>query len=61
LYASPDIFRVIKSRKMRCAGHVVCMGEMRIAYKILVGKLEGNRSCRRPRHGKIILEWNLGK
>jgi hypothetical protein len=38
LYSSLDIIRVIKSRKMRWAGHVARMGEMRNTYKRLVGK-----------------------
>jgi len=38
---------VIKSKRMRWVGHVACMGEMRNAYKILVGKPEGKRSLRR--------------
>jgi hypothetical protein len=36
LYASPNIIRVIKSRRMRWAGNVACVGEMRNLYKILV-------------------------
>jgi hypothetical protein len=40
LYSSPSIIRVIKSRKMRWAGHVARMGERRNAYWILVGKSE---------------------
>jgi hypothetical protein len=36
LYASPNIIKVIKSRRMRGAGHVACMGGMRNPYKILV-------------------------
>jgi hypothetical protein len=43
LYSSPNIFRVIKSRRMRWAGHVPHMGEGRGAYRILVGRLEGRR------------------
>jgi hypothetical protein len=43
LYGSPDIMRVIKSRRMRWEGYKACMGEMRNAYKILVGKYERNR------------------
>jgi len=44
LYASPDIIRVIKSRKMRWMGrHITRMGEMRNAYKILVGKPDWKR------------------
>jgi hypothetical protein len=41
LYASPIIIKVIKSRTMRCVGHVVCMGEMRNAYNIMVKNLKG--------------------
>ena len=41
--------RVIKSRRMRWAGHVACMGEERGVYRVLVGKLEGNRPLERPR------------
>jgi hypothetical protein len=40
LHASPNIIRVIKSRRMRWAGHVARMREMRNAYNILVGKRE---------------------
>jgi hypothetical protein len=42
--------RVIKSRRIRWAGHVTCMAEIN-AYKILVEKLEGKRPLKRPRHG----------
>jgi hypothetical protein len=41
LYFSPNIIRMIKSRRMRWAGHVARMGETRNAYRILVGKPEG--------------------
>jgi len=41
LYSSPNIVRVIKSRRMRWAGHVARMGEERGTYRVLVGKLEG--------------------
>ena len=41
--------RVIKSRRMRWAGHVVRMGEERGAYRVLVGKPEGKRQLGRPR------------
>ena len=42
-YSSQNIIRVIKSRRMRCAGHVECMGERGDAYRVLVGKPEGKR------------------
>jgi hypothetical protein len=49
LYSSPDIVRVIKSRRMRWAGHVARMGEGRGVYRVLVGKPEGKRSLGRTR------------
>jgi hypothetical protein len=49
LYSSPSITRVIKSRRMRLAGHAARMGERRNAYRILVGKPEGKRPLGRPR------------
>ena len=49
LYTSPNILRVIKSRRMRWAGHVVLMGEERGVYRVLVGKREGKRPLGRPR------------
>jgi len=49
LYSSPSIIRVIKSRRMRWAGHVVRMGERRGVYRVLVGKPEGKRPPGRPR------------
>jgi hypothetical protein len=42
---------MIKSRRMKWAGYVAHMGEMRNAYKILVGKLKQKRPFVRPRHG----------
>jgi hypothetical protein len=47
--SSPNIVRVIKSRRMRGAGHVACMGEGRGAYRILVTRPEGRRPLGRPR------------
>jgi hypothetical protein len=49
LYSSPDIIRMIKSRRMRLAGHLARMGETRNAYRILVGKPEGKRPLGKPR------------
>ena len=49
LYFSPNIGRVIKSRRVRWAGHVARMGEERGLYRVLVGKPEGKRPLGRPR------------
>jgi hypothetical protein len=49
LYSSPSIIRIIKSRRMRWAGHVARMVEKRNTYRLLVGKPEGKRPLRRPR------------
>jgi len=49
LYSSPNIVRVIKSRRMKWAGHVARIGEERGAYRVLVGKPEGKRPLGRPR------------
>jgi len=49
LYSSPNIVRVIKSRRMRWAGHVTHMGEERGVYRVLLGKPEGRRPLGRPR------------
>jgi len=50
LYSSTNIVQVIKSRRMRWAGHVARMGEDRGMYRVLVGKQEGRRPLGRPRH-----------
>jgi len=49
LYCSPNVIRVIKSRRMRWAGHVARMGEMRGNTGFLVGKPERKRPVGRPR------------
>jgi hypothetical protein len=46
---SPNIIRIIKSRRMRWAGHVARMGEKRNVYRLLVGKPEGERPLGRQR------------
>ena len=48
-YPSPNIVRVIKSRRMRWAGHVASMVEEKGAYRVLVGKPEGKRPLGRTR------------
>jgi len=58
LYSSPNIVRVIKSRRMGWAGHVARMGEEKGVYRVLVGKPEGRRLLGRLRVGGwIILGW----
>jgi hypothetical protein len=49
-YSLRNIVQVVKSRRMRWAGHVVRMGEERGVHRVLVGKPEGKRSLGRPRH-----------
>jgi len=49
VYSLPNIVRVVKSRRMRCAGHVARMGEGRGVYRVLVRKPEGKRPLGRPR------------
>ena len=49
LYSSPNIIRVIKSRRMRWLGHVARMGERKGAYRVVVRKPEKNRPLGRPR------------
>ena len=49
LYSSPNILRVIKSRRMRWVGHVVRMGEERYVYRVLVVKPEGKGPLGKPR------------
>ena len=64
LYSSPNIVRVIKSRRMRWAGHVARMGEERVVYRFLVGKPEGRRPLGRPRRrwvDNIRMDlWDVG-
>ena len=49
LYTLPNIVRVVKSRRLRWAGHVARMGEGRGVYRVLVGKSEGKKPLGRPR------------
>jgi hypothetical protein len=69
LYLSPNIIRVIKSRRMRLTGHVARMGEKSGTYRILVWRSEGRRPLGRPRRRwedniKIYLQevrWGQGQ
>ena len=49
VYSSPSIVRLIKSRRMRWAGHLARMEERRGVYRVLVGKSDGRRPLGRPR------------
>jgi hypothetical protein len=64
LYSSPNIVRVIKSGRMRWAGHVARMGEGRGVYRVLVGRPEGKIPLGRPRRrweDNIKMElWEMG-
>ena len=63
LYTLPNIVRVVKSRRVRWAGHVARMGEDRGVHRVLIGKPEGKRPLGRPRHrweDNIKLEWVVG-
>ena len=62
LYCSPNIVRVIKSRRMRWAGHVASMEKGRGVHKVLVGKHEGKSHWGDQEvDGRIILRWILRK
>jgi hypothetical protein len=60
LYSSPNIIRVIKSKRMRWAGHVARMGEGRGVYRVLVGRPEGKRPLERRRHRWDENLWGPG-
>jgi len=59
LYSSPNIVRVIKSRRMRWAVHVARMGEERGVYRVLVGKTKGRRPLGRPRRRWVDIRMDL--
>src|SRR5215469_14541607 len=62
LYSLPNIVRVVKSRRMRWAGHVARMGEGRGVHRVLVGKPEGKSHRGDPDvDGRIILRRILRK
>jgi hypothetical protein len=60
-YSLPDIIRVLKSRRLKWIGHVVCVGETRNTYKVLVGEPERKRplgKCRPRWEDKIKINLN---
>ena len=60
LYRSLNIVRVIKSRRLRWAGHVARMEEGRSAFKVLTGKPTGKRPWGGLGvDGRTILKWTL--
>jgi hypothetical protein len=62
MYSSPNIVRVIKSRRMKWMGHVSRMGEVRGVYRFLVGKLRERDHWGDPGvDGRIILRWIFKK
>jgi hypothetical protein len=62
LYSSTNIIWMIKSKRMRWAGHVERMWVMRNAYKFFVGKPEGKKPLERSRHRwEVILKWIFEK
>jgi hypothetical protein len=62
LYSSPDIIRQIKSRRMRWAGYVACMGEGRNVYRVLMAKAEGKSHLKDQRvDGKMGSKWTFGR
>ena len=61
LFCSPNIFRVMESRRMRWAGYVERPGGKRGIYKFLVGKPEGRRSLGRRWCIIEIIRWIFRK
>jgi hypothetical protein len=61
-YSSPNMFQVIKSRRMKWVGHVAHMGEGRGVHRALVGRPEGKRPLERPRYRwEDNIKWTLGR
>jgi hypothetical protein len=62
LYSLPSIIRIMKSRRMRWAGHLARIGDKRNAYRLLVGKPKGKKTLGRPKHrGVDNIRTDLGE
>jgi hypothetical protein len=61
LYYSPNTIRMMKSRRMRWAGHVTNVAEKKNIYSILVRKLEGMTPVERSRHRQVDTKMDLGE
>jgi hypothetical protein len=59
--STPNIDRITKSRKLKWARHVTCMGEQKNAHKVFVGKPESKRTLGKPTHRGRILKFLLQK
>jgi hypothetical protein len=60
LHSLPDIIIMIKSRRIRCVGHVACMRAKTNSYRVLVEKPEGKRPLGGSKlRGRILLKWIL--
>ena len=59
LYSSPNIFRMIKSRRMRWTGHVACMREKRDICRVLVGNPEKKTFERPSRRWEVNIKVDL--
>jgi hypothetical protein len=60
LYCSPNIIRMVKSRRMRWMGHVAQIGDRSVAYRVLVGDLRDRDHLEDlDIDGRIILKWIL--
>jgi hypothetical protein len=63
IYCSPNVIRVVKSRRMRTEGHVACIGKMRGVYRVFVGKpVETSRlgKLRRRREDNNMMDLQVG-
>jgi hypothetical protein len=62
LFSSPNIVKLIKSRRMRWAGQVARMGDGKGVYRVLVGRPESKKPLGRPScRWEVTLRWTLGR